>query len=208
MHKRRLMAVSAAVLAMLPAAAHADHYFVFPEVGVGYGAAHLPDFRGPLGQLDVHIGAEYDTGGPRTAIGWLLNFGYATTFEDADADRNRPRWWRAHFAPMLTLSSGYNWWTLFARIGFGPHVAYSERGSTGYVGGGLQIDAAIGSKDAIELFTQAFATFDPHGPSLTAIGGLRLNLIAFVVLADMLRGRPPHEEILPRHHPHRAVPVD
>lgn len=191
---RRQFLIAAAVAAVLaPDPARAESFFVFPEVGLGYGWARVPDLSDTVAQLDLHLGSEFDAGGgPRTAVGWMFNVGYVTTGEDS---RGEPHWWRVHLAPMLTLSNGYNWWTLFARVGVGPHFELSEFKSVGgrytqAMGGGLQIDAAIGSKNAIELFTQALVSFDRRGPSYTLTGGLRLNVVAFLALMDLLGSSP------------------
>lgn len=205
----RLAFTTLAVALLIPAVASADHYFVFPQVGIGYGRLLEKDASTDLGKLDVMIGQEYDTGGPRAAFGWMLDIGYASNFTDSADPNSPPRYQRAEIAPMLTLSSGYNWWTLFARIGVGPHFVWAERGRSDSFGGGAQIDMAIGVKNAIELFTQAFASHDGREPNLSVVGGLRINAIAFVALLDLLQGRSPRMPgPQPVHHDvHHAVPV-
>jgi hypothetical protein len=200
------LGIAVLLLSMLvwPQSARADHFFLFPEVGIGYGRAILPDGSGFVGTLDLHFGTEWDLGGPRAAVGWLLNLGYLTFLEDEEHAAQLPKWWRIHFAPMLTLSSGYNWWTLFARVGIGPHFAYSRRGDTGYYGGGLQLEGAIGSKNAIELFAQSYVSFDAKGPNLTLVGGLRLNIVAFIALMDLFHGHSPRVPF--SHHEARPAP--
>ncbi|MGC4114213.1 MAG: hypothetical protein QM765_06250 [Myxococcales bacterium] len=196
---------TAALLA--PASAHADHYFVFPQIGVGYGRLAENGFADYLGKIDLMLGQEYDQGGPRGAVGWLLDVGYATNFPDKHAASPKPRYWRIEVAPMVTLSSGYNWWTLFARIGIGPHFEYASRGGEVVAGGGLQVEGAFGSKNAIEVFTQGFASVDGHGLNFSAVAGIRLNAIAFLALADLLSGRSPRVPDVVPAVPHHAVPA-
>ncbi|HEY3447733.1 MAG TPA: hypothetical protein VGK67_15360 [Myxococcales bacterium] len=199
-----MLLAAAALVAPIPALA--DHYFVFPQVGFGYGRVTENGFADYLGKFDLMLGQEYDTGGPRGAVGWLLDVAYATNFPDQDASNPPPRYWRIEVAPMVTVSSGYNWWTLFARLGIGPHFEYASRAGEVVAGGGLQIEGALGSKNAIELFTQGFASVDGHGLNFSVIGGLRLNAIAFMALVDLMQGRSPR---LPDPSPgyHHAVPA-
>ncbi|MBI5543048.1 MAG: hypothetical protein HY901_04120 [Deltaproteobacteria bacterium] len=208
MSRRILLAVFGALaLWASPGVVRADHYFVFPQVGIGYGRLLEDDFTAWVGKLDLTLGQEYDLGGPRAAVGWMLDFGLAGNVIDEEDRSPPPQYWRFEFAPMLTLSSGYNWWTLFARVGIGPHFSYAKRGDVAALGGGMQVDLAVGSKNAIELFTQAFATVDGRGPNVSVLGGIRLNAIAFVALMDLMSGRSPRVSTPRVPKVHRAVPV-
>ncbi len=206
MPRALLPMVLAAAAVLAPARAAADHYFVFPQIGVGYGLLTEKGFTDYLGKIDLMLGQEYDTGGPRGAVGWLLDVAYATNFPDTESAAPKPRYWRLEVAPMVTVSSGYHWWTLFARLGIGPHFVYASRGGQTVAGGGLQIEGAVGSKNAIELFTQGVASVDGRGLNYSVVGGLRLNAIAFVALVDLLSGRSPRLPS-PRRHHHHAVPA-
>ncbi len=208
----KVLSLTLALGALLAApAARADHYFLFPQVGVGYGGVAQGSFRDWVGKLDLTLGQEYDLGGPRGAVGWMLGFAVTSNaIEEGEQLDPPPEYLRLEFAPMVTLSSGYNWWTLFARVSAGPHVAYTKIGGVEYVGGGLQLELAVGSKNIVELFTQAYGTVDARGAAITVVGGLRLNAIAFVALADLFSGSgSSHRKYRPSHDdgPHRAVPA-
>ena len=225
MHPRALLASAALVgLLLAPAGARADHYFLFPQVGVGYGRVAEAGFSKPgfsdwVGKLDLMLGQEYDLGGPRGALGWMVDLAYTSNFTDSSRVDAAPSFSRFEFAPMLTLSSGYNWFTWFARVGVGPHFALTKIGDDQKAGGGAQIDLAVGSKDIIELYTEALGTVDGRGASLMVTGGVRLNVIIFVALVELFSGSSrsghhdfahdshSHEHGPPESGPHEAKPI-
>ncbi len=185
---------------VIPNESLAKRHFVFPEMGLGYGHAFFSQNASqPVGQLDFQVGTEWDWGGRRAAAGWLLNLKYATS-----ATQKPPKELHLfHIAPMVSLSSGYGWWTAFARISAGPQLSIIRRDDVTAVGGGLAFDGSIGVKNAVELYSQTTFSVDPVGPSCTFMAGFRVNIIVFMGTLDFLSRISEYEEPPPRYKPNR-----
>jgi len=219
MRKRAATLAGAAALPVLllllalllgPAAARAEQYVVFPEVGVGVGRTFFKDSSRPVAHLGLHAGGLFDRS-ELWGVGWLVQLGYL----DTNSGRVPYPWSRVLLSPMACASLGYEPYSPFVRVAAGPQLTVSWRRSTRQtdVGGGVAGELALGFKDAVELFAQAGVAGDRHGPSFSLTGGVRLNVLVAVYLVSLFGGHggdfalPPRQSAKGSRGPHPAEPV-